>query len=128
MLKTLNLVKIQKLAKKTKPVILKERIMYKVEQDNKMHKCLTTSRAQIVLEELHEGVVRRHFIAYITAKKILVARYWWLTLFKDTHEFCRNYNSYQKIGRLKTKSLAQVDNNISRRTFYETGSRFYGSN
>jgi len=102
--------------------------MYRVEQDNKMHKCLTTSRPQIVSKELHERVTRGHFIAYITPKKILGARYWWPILFKDTHEFCRNYNSYQKIGGLKAKSLAQVDNNTYRRTFYETGSRFYGSN
>ncbi len=43
--KTLNLVQKQKLARKAKPFTLKERIMYKVGQDNKMHKCYTTSKA-----------------------------------------------------------------------------------
>ncbi len=40
MLETLNLVYKQKLAKKVKHFILKEGIMYKVGQDNKMHRCL----------------------------------------------------------------------------------------
>jgi hypothetical protein len=28
-------------------------------------------------------VARRHFVVDITVKKILDARYWWATLFKD---------------------------------------------
>jgi hypothetical protein len=41
--KTLNLVQTQKMFKKAKPFSLKEGIMYKVGQDNRMRKCLTTS-------------------------------------------------------------------------------------
>jgi hypothetical protein len=67
------------LARKVKTFTLKEEIMYRVGQDNRMHKCLTTSKAQIVLKELHEGVVRRHFALDITIKKILDVGYWWPT-------------------------------------------------
>jgi hypothetical protein len=56
--KTLNLAHKQKLAKKVEPFTLKERTMYKVGQDNKMHICLTTLEAQIVLKELHEEVAK----------------------------------------------------------------------
>jgi hypothetical protein len=55
--KNLNLAQKQKLARKLEPFILKEGIMYKMGQDNKMRRCLTTSKAQIVLMELHEGVI-----------------------------------------------------------------------
>jgi hypothetical protein len=68
---------------------MKEGIMYKVGQDNKMHKCLTTSKTQIVLKELH-GVVGGHFATYIIAKKILDVGYWWPTLFQDIHDFCKS--------------------------------------
>jgi hypothetical protein len=44
------------LAKKAKPFTLKEGKLYKVGQDNRLHKCLTTSEAQFFLKELHEGV------------------------------------------------------------------------
>jgi hypothetical protein len=40
-----------------------------------------------------KGVVRGHFVVHIIAKKILDARYWWPTLFKDTREFCRSCDS-----------------------------------
>jgi hypothetical protein len=43
--KTLNLAQKQKLVRKEKPFILKEGIIYRVGQDNKMCKCLTTSEA-----------------------------------------------------------------------------------
>jgi len=75
MLKTLNLVQKQKLAIKVKPFILKEGIMYKVGQDNIMRRCLTTSKAQIVLKELHEGVARGHFVVDNNVKKILDVGY-----------------------------------------------------
>jgi hypothetical protein len=58
--------------------------VYKVEQDNRMRKCLTTSETQILLKELHEGMVGEHFVVDIIAKKILFVKYWWLILFKDT--------------------------------------------
>jgi hypothetical protein len=47
-----------------------------VEQENKLCKCLTTLEAQIVLKELHEGMVKGHFAENITTKKILDASYW----------------------------------------------------
>ncbi len=36
------------------------------------------------------------------------ASYQWPNLFKDTHEFCKSCDNYQKIGGLKTKSLAKL--------------------
>ncbi len=56
MLETINLVQKQKLARKAKLSILKEGKMYKLGQNNRLHRCLTTLEAQIVLKELHEGV------------------------------------------------------------------------
>jgi hypothetical protein len=38
------------------------------------------------------GMARRHFVTNIIVKKILDAGYYWLILFKDTHDFCRSYN------------------------------------
>ncbi len=106
--KTLNLAQRQKLARMVEPFTLKEGTMYKMGQNNKMRRCLTTSNAQIILKELHEGVVGGHFAADITTKKILDAHYWWPTLFKDIHEFQKNCDNYQKIGGLKTKNVAKL--------------------
>ncbi len=46
------------------------------------------------MKELHEGVARGHFAKDITTKNILDVGYWWPTLFKDTHEFCKRCDNY----------------------------------
>ncbi len=66
---TLNLTQKQELTKKVKSFTLKEGIMYKMGQYNKMHICSTTSETHIVFKELH-GVVKGHFATNIIAKKI----------------------------------------------------------
>jgi hypothetical protein len=50
-------------------------------------------------------MVGGHFATNITAKKNIDVRYWWPNLFKNTHEFCKSYDNYKKIGGLKIKSL-----------------------
>ncbi len=64
-----------------------------------MCKCLTTSKAQIVLKELHEEVARGHFATNIIAKIILDVGYWWPTLFKDTHDFIGLIKPTRKLTR-----------------------------
>jgi hypothetical protein len=39
-------------------------------------------------------VVGRHFVVDITTKKIIDVIYWWPTLFKDIHEFCKSCDDY----------------------------------
>jgi hypothetical protein len=124
--KNLNLAQKQKLVRKGKPFILKEGIMYIVGQDNKLHRCLTTSKAQIVLKERHEVVDGGHFAVDINVKKILDARYWWPSLFKDTHDFCKSCDSCQKIRGLKTKSLAKLVTTFLEEPFMKWGLDFIG--
>jgi hypothetical protein len=100
--------------------------MYRVGQDNIMHKCLSSSKGHIVLKELHEGVAGKHFVVDIITKKILDVGYWWPTLFKDTHEFCRSYDNYQKIGGLKTKNLAKLVKTLLEEPFMKRGLDFIG--
>jgi hypothetical protein len=40
--------------------------MYKVGKDNKMHIYLITSKAHIVLKELHDRVAKGHFVVDIS--------------------------------------------------------------
>jgi hypothetical protein len=117
MLETLNLAQKQKLARKFEPFPLKEGKNYKVGQNNKLHKCLTTLETQFVLKELHKRVVGRQFAANITTKKILDAGYWSPTLLKDIHEFSKFCDSCQKIGGLKTKFLARFVTRVPKEPF-----------
>jgi hypothetical protein len=48
-------------------------------------------------------MAKKHFIVDIIAKKIMDARYWWPTLFKDTHDFCKSCDMCQKLENFKQK-------------------------
>jgi hypothetical protein len=123
---TLNLAQKQNLNRKIEPFTLKEGIVCRVGQGNRMHRCLTTSETQIVLEELYEIVVGGHFVVEITLKKILDVRYWWPTLFKDIHDFCGSCDSCQKIRRLKTMFLAKLVTTLLKEPFMKWGLYFIG--
>jgi len=69
MLETLNLAQKHKLTRKAKPFTLKEWKMYKMGQNNRLHKCLITLEAQIVLKELHERMAGKHFVIDTTIWK-----------------------------------------------------------
>ncbi len=124
---TLNLAQKYKLARKAEPFILKEGKMHIVGEDNIVRRCLTTSEeAQIVLKELHEGVAGGHFVVDIVAKKILDACYQWPTLLKNALEFCRSCDNCQKIGGLKTKSLAKLVTTLPEEPFMKWDLDFIG--
>ncbi len=53
-------------------------------------------------------------------------RYWWPTLFKDSHDFCKSYDSCQKIEGLKTKSLAKLVTTFLKEPFMKWGLDFIG--
>jgi len=42
------------------------------------------------LYEFHDGFCGGHFVRRITAEKILQAGYYWPTLFKDAHDYCKS--------------------------------------
>jgi len=71
-------------------------------------------------------MARRHFVIDIITKKILDVRYWWPTLFKDIHNFCRSYDNCQKIGGLKTKSLTKLVTTLLEKPFMKWGLNFIG--
>jgi hypothetical protein len=72
-------------------------------------------------------VVGRHFATYITAKKNLDVGYWWPILIKNTHDFCRFCDNYQKIGGPKTKSLAKLVTTLPKEPYMKWGLDFIGS-
>jgi hypothetical protein len=50
-------------------------VLHIMGQDNRLRQCLSTTEVQKVIKELHDGIVRGHFIIEITQKKILDVGY-----------------------------------------------------
>jgi hypothetical protein len=45
---------------------MKNEVLYKMGQDNRLRRCMSTIEAQKVMKELHEGAVGGHFATRIT--------------------------------------------------------------
>jgi len=48
------------------------------------------------MKELHEGLLRGHFVIEITQRKTLDAGYWWPTMYKDVHDYCKSCDACQR--------------------------------
>jgi hypothetical protein len=75
---------------------------------------------------LHEGPLRGHFATKIMQKKILDARYWWPTMYKNVHDYCRSCDACQKTRRLVTQSLTKLVTNLLEKPFMKWGFDFVG--
>jgi hypothetical protein len=70
-------------------------VLFRINYDGVLLRCLEREDADKVLTELHDGPAGGHFAGNTTAHKILRADYYWPTLFKDAHTYARNCKTCQ---------------------------------
>ena len=63
---------------------------------------------KVIIIELHDGPAGGHFSGDTTAHKILRARYYWPTLFKDAHAHVRKCDSCQRGGGRQVKAATPL--------------------
>jgi hypothetical protein len=63
-------------------------------------------------------------LTFKSFKELGMRQYWWPTLFKDIHEFCKSCDNHHKIRILKTKSLAKLVITFSKEPFMRWGLNF----
>ncbi|KAL3698608.1 hypothetical protein R1sor_012684 [Riccia sorocarpa] len=81
------------------PYELKKGILFKMGADEELRRCLESYETGGVIESLHSEASGGHYAMKNTVKKILLAGYWWPTMYKDTHEYIRRCDSCQRIGK-----------------------------
>eukprot|EP00253_Pinus_taeda_P016169 PITA_16169 len=74
---------------KTKSFTIIDDVLFKKNYDSILLRCLEKTKAQKVLQELHDRPAGGHFGGDTTAHKIIHAGYYWPTLFRDAHEYVR---------------------------------------
>jgi hypothetical protein len=52
--------------RRAEPFTLKNGELYRMGQNNRLRQCLTITKAQMVMRELHEGPSKGHFTTEIT--------------------------------------------------------------
>ncbi len=73
------------------------------------------------MKELHEGPLGGHFTTEIIKKKILDARCWWPTLYRDVNDYCICCDACQRIGRLTIQSFAKLVMSLPKEPFMKWG-------
>eukprot|EP00253_Pinus_taeda_P005043 PITA_05043 len=81
-------------------------VIFRMNYDYALLRCLEKYKAEKVLQELHDGPVGGHYAGDATAHKILCVGYYWPTLFKDAHSYIRKCQICQTTaGRQKKPSF-----------------------
>jgi hypothetical protein len=78
----------------------------------------------MVLQELHGRVAKRHFSLDITMRKIPNPGYWWPTMNRDIHEYCRACDQCQRTGNMLTQNLAKLVITLLEEPFQKWGLDF----
>jgi hypothetical protein len=81
-------------------------ILFCVNYDGVLLRCIEREDVEKVLKELHDGPAGKHFARNTTTYKIPRANYYWPTLLRDSHTYARNYKTCQiSVGREKRATV-----------------------
>ena len=90
-------------------------VLFRINYDGVLLRCLECEYTDKVLKELHDGPIGGHFAGNTTAHKVLRADYYWPTLFKDAHAYTRNCKTCQiSVGKERMAAIPLHPVTISR--------------
>ncbi len=78
------------------------------------------------MRKLHEGPLGDHFAIEITQRKILDVEYWWPTMYRDVHDYCRFCDACQRTKGLVIQSLAKMVTSLLEEPFMKWRFDFLG--
>jgi hypothetical protein len=81
-------------------------MLFHVNYDGVLLRCIEGEEIDKVLKEIHDGPTGGHFVGNTTTHKIPRVDYYWPTLFRDAHTYARNCQTCQiSAGREKKVAL-----------------------
>nr|GEX94720.1 reverse transcriptase domain-containing protein [Tanacetum cinerariifolium] len=86
--------------------------LFKICTDQVIQRCVHGKEALDILEAFHNGPTGGHHGANLTAKKVFDSSFFCPTIYKDAHEFVKNYDSCQRQGKFSQRNkyiLVAVD-------------------
>nr|GEX91465.1 reverse transcriptase domain-containing protein [Tanacetum cinerariifolium] len=95
--------KVDVIAKLPHPTTVKDPFLFKICADQVIRRCVHGKKALNILVACHNGPTGRHHGANLTAKKIFDSGFFWPTIYKDAHEFVKNYDSCQRQGKISQR-------------------------
>lgn len=91
-----------------------------------IRRCVANKEIEKILFHCHNSPRGGHFGGSITATKVLQSEFYWLTLFKDCHEYVSKCDRFQRVGNLSKRSEMPLNNIIEVELFDVWGIDFTG--
>lgn len=82
-----------------------DRYLFKYCPDQILRRCIPDHEIKSVLSFCHDQACGGHFSGKKTAAKVLQCVFYWPTLFKDAHEYCRVCPQCQQLGRITRRDM-----------------------
>ena len=70
-------------------------VLYKKEKDQILLRCVDSSEANRIVEEIHKGVCETHANGHRMAGQVMRVGYYWLTLKRDCIQYARKCHKCQ---------------------------------
>jgi hypothetical protein len=83
-------------------------------------RCILDNEVSSVMKFCHFEAYGGHFSSRETTAKILQSGFYWPTMFKDSHAFCKTYENCQKVGFI-SKHKESLDNLLLTLKFNHNG-------
>jgi hypothetical protein len=96
-------------------------VLFHVNYDGVLLRCLKHEHADKVLKELHDGPAGGHFTRNTNSHKILRAGYYWPTLFRDAHTYARNCKTCQISTGREKRAVVPLQPVVISRPFEQWG-------
>ncbi|XP_058213682.1 uncharacterized protein LOC131325434 [Rhododendron vialii] len=100
--------------------------LFKYCPDQIIRRCVPESEFHSILKFCHTLECGGHFSGKRTAAKVLQSGFYWPTLFKDAHEFCRNCLRCQQTGNMSHRDMMPLTSILIVEIFDVWGIDFMG--
>ncbi|XP_048132952.1 uncharacterized protein LOC125314539, partial [Rhodamnia argentea] len=86
------------ISKMASKFFLSGRILYKRSFDSVLLRCVNSREANLIMKEIHEGECGPHMNGHLLAKKIMILRYYWMTIESDCNQHVRSCHQCRVYG------------------------------
>ena len=83
--------------------------LFKYCSDQVIRRCVPESEFQSILTFCHSHACGGHFSSRKTAAKVLQSGFYWPSLFKDAHTFCRTCLRCQQVGNMSRRDMMPLN-------------------
>lgn len=101
-------------------------LLYKMGPDQILRQCVLEEEIPGVLREAHEDVAGGHMGPDMTARKVLLAGLWWLTVHNDAREWVTSCDTCQRAGRPLKRDFMPLNLSNAQELFERWGLDFIG--